>query len=231
MDKRALKAAFPLTLPVLAGYLVLGVGFGILLSSKGYSFLWAAVMSLTIYGGSAQYVAVDLLSGGAGLVSAALLTFLVNARYLFYGISMIDRYKNMGKIKPYLIFGLTDETYSLVCGAGVPEGVKPDKFFFYITLLDQLYWIAGSVIGAVAGSALKFNTEGVDFAMTALFVVIFINQWINSRSHIPAIIGIISTAVCLIIFGPTNFLIPSMIIISAALMAFRKPLSKEAESK
>lgn len=231
MDKRALKAAFPLTLPVLAGYLVLGVGFGILLSSKGYSFLWAAVMSLTIYGGSAQYVAVDLLSSGAGLVSAALLTFLVNARYLFYGISMIDRYKNMGKIKPYLIFGLTDETYSLVCGAGVPEGVKPDKFFFYITLLDQLYWIAGSVIGAVAGSALKFNTEGVDFAMTALFVVIFINQWINSRSHIPAIIGIISTAVCLIIFGPTNFLIPSMIIISAALMAFRKPLSKEAESK
>ena len=232
MDKRAIKAAFPLTVPILAGYLVLGAGFGILLSSKGYSFLWAAVMSLTIYGGSAQYVAVDLLSSGAGLISAALLTFLVNARYLFYGISMIDRYKNMGKIKPYLIFGLTDETYSLVCGAGIPEGVEPKKFFFYITVLDQLYWVAGSVIGALAGSAFKFNTEGVDFAMTALFVVIFINQWLNSKNHIPAVIGVASTAVCLVIFGPTNFLIPSMVVISAALMAMRKSLSaKGAESK
>ena len=201
MDKRALKAAFPLTVPILAGYLVLGAGFGILLSSKGYSFLWAAVMSLTIYGGSAQYVAVD-------------------------------RYKNMGKIKPYLIFGLTDETYSLVCGAGIPEGVEPKKFFFYITVLDQLYWVAGSVIGALAGSAFKFNTEGVDFAMTALFVVIFINQWLNSKNHIPAVIGVASTAVCLVIFGPTNFLIPSMVVISAALMAMRKSLSvKGAESK
>ena len=158
MDKKAFKAAFPLTMPVFAGYLVLGMGFGILLSSKGYSFLWALVMSLTIYGGSAQYVAVDLLSGGASLISTALLTFMVNARYLFYGVSMIEKYKHIGKIKPYLIFGLTDETYSLVCTTEAPEGVDRKKFFFYITILDQSYWVLGSVLGAIAGSTLAFNT-------------------------------------------------------------------------
>ncbi|MBE6007785.1 MAG: branched-chain amino acid transporter AzlC [Lachnospiraceae bacterium] len=228
MDKKAFKAAFPLTMPVFAGYLVLGMGFGILLSSKGYSFLWAFVMSLTIYGGSAQYVAVDLLSGGASLISTALLTFMVNARYLFYGVSMIEKYKHIGKIKPYLIFGLTDETYSLVCTTEPPEGVDRKKFFFYITILDQSYWLLGSVIGAIAGSTIAFNTEGVDFAMTALFVVIFIDQWLSHKDHRPAVIGLISTIICLVIFGAESFLIPAMIVISAALLIMRGTLSKEA---
>lgn len=228
MDKKAFKAAFPLTMPVFAGYLVLGMGFGILLSSKGYSFLWALVMSLTIYGGSAQYVAVDLLSGGASLISTALLTFMVNARYLFYGVSMIEKYKHIGKIKPYLIFGLTDETYSLVCTTEAPEGVDRKKFFFYITILDQSYWVLGSVLGAIAGSTLAFNTEGVDFAMTALFVVIFIDQWLSHKDHRPAIIGLVSTIVCLVVFGAESFLIPAMVVISAALLIMRRSLSKEA---
>ncbi|MBQ2753049.1 MAG: AzlC family ABC transporter permease [Firmicutes bacterium] len=228
MDKKAFKAAFPLTMPVFAGYLVLGMGFGILLSSKGYSFLWALVMSLTIYGGSAQYVAVDLLSGGASLISTALLTFMVNARYLFYGVSMIEKYKHIGKIKPYLIFGLTDETYSLVCTTEAPEGVDRKKFFFYITILDQSYWVLGSVLGAIAGSTLAFNTEGVDFAMTALFVVIFIDQWLSHKDHRPAIIGLVSTIVCLVVFGAESFLIPAMVVISATLLIMRRSLSKEA---
>jgi len=229
MDKKAFKAAFPLTMPVFAGYLVLGMGFGILLSSKGYSFLWALVMSLTIYGGSAQYVAVDLLSGGASLISTALLTFMVNARYLFYGVSMIEKYKHIGKTKPYLIFGLTDETYSLVCTTEAPEAVDRQKFFFYITILDQFYWVLGSVIGAIAGSTISFNTEGVDFAMTALFVVIFIDQWLSHNDHRPAIIGLVSTIACLVVFGADNFLIPAMIVISAVLLIMRKPLAKGAE--
>lgn len=227
MDKNVFKSAFPLTVPVFAGYLVLGIGFGILLSAKGYNFLWALVMSITIFGGSAQYVAVDLLGAGASLISTALLTFMVNARYLFYGISMIEKYKHIGKIKPYLIFGLTDETYSLVCTSEPPEGVDRAKFFFCITILDHLYWIAGSVIGAIAGSALNFNTTGVDFAMTALFVVIFIDQWISNKNHIPAIIGVVGATVCLLIFGADNFLIPSMIVISIMLLVMRKPLEKE----
>lgn len=229
MDKKAFKAAFPHTIPVFAGYLVLGMGFGILLSAKGYSFIWALVMSVTIFGGSAQYVAVDLLSSGASLISSALLTFMVNARYLFYGISTIEKYKGTGKIKPYLIFGLTDETYSLVCAVDPPEDVNKSKFYFYITILDQLYWVLGSVIGAIAGSTLSFNTEGVDFAMTALFVVIFLDQWLSSKDHLAAIIGVASSVVCLLIFGADNFLIPSMIVISSMLLIMRKRLSKEAE--
>ncbi len=229
MDKKVLKAAFPLTVPVFAGYLVLGIGFGILLSAKGYSFLWALVMSVTIFGGSAQYVAVDLLSSGASLISTALLTFMVNARYLFYGVSMIDKYKHIGKLKPYLIFGLTDETYSLVCSVDPPEGIDKQMFYLCITLLDQAYWVLGSVIGAIAGSAITFSTEGVDFAMTSLFVVIFIDQWLSHKNHLPAIIGVVSSVICLLIFGADNFLIPSMVVISAMLLIMRKPLSKEVE--
>ena len=229
MDKKAFKAAFPLTMPVFAGYLVLGMGFGILLSAKGYSFLWALVMSLTIYGGSAQYVAVDLLSGGASLISTALLTFMVNARYLFYGVSMIEKYKHIGKIKPYLLFGLTDETYAIVATTDAPEGVDKKKFFFYITILDQSYWVLGSVLGAIAGSTLSFSTEGVDFAMTALFVVIFIDQWLSNKDHRPAIIGLVSTIICLVVFGAESFLIPSMIVISSALLIMRSRLEKGVE--
>lgn len=176
INKTLLKTVFLKTLPVMAGYLVLGMGFGILLTGKGYGALWAFAMSATVFAGSMQYVAVDLLASGASLISTAIMTLMVNARHLFYGISMIDRYKGAGRKKPYLMFALTDETYSLICSETVPEGVNPYLFYFLISLFDQCYWVIGSTLGAVAGSLITFSTAGVDFAMTALFVSIFTEQ-------------------------------------------------------
>ncbi len=222
--KKTFRAALLRTVPVMAGYTVLGFGFGLLLESKGYGFLWAALMSLTIFGGSMQYVAVDLLSGGASLISAAIMTVMIQARHLFYGISMLIKYRDTGKAKPYLIFGLTDETYGLVCGYDVPEGINKKMYWLWITLLDQCYWIAGSVAGGLFGQAVSVNTTGVEFSMTALFVVILTDNLLKKDSRIPAIIGVIISFICLMIFGADNFLIPSMAGIAAALMLLRPAL-------
>lgn len=227
--KKAAAAAFPKTLPVLAGYVVLGFGFGLLLQSKGYHFLWAVLMSLTIYAGSMQYVTVDLLANGAGLVSAALMTLMINARHLFYGVSMLIRYRDMGKAKPYLIFGLTDETYSLVCGTELPDGVEAGKYYFLVTLMNQCYWVIGSAAGALFGQAIPINTTGVDFAMTALFTVILTDNLLKQESRIPSIVGVGISLICLVLFGQNQFLIPSMIGIAAALMLLRPLLEKERE--
>lgn len=170
---KTIRYAFVRSLPIMAGCIVLGLGFGVLLQSKGYGAGWALVMSGLIYAGSMQYVAIDLLAGGASLISAAIMTLMVNARHLFYGISMLERYKNTGAAKPYLIFALTDETYSVVCSGGVPEGVDRKKYYFWVSLLNQLYWIAGGVAGALLGSVLPFDTTGIDFSMTALFLVVY----------------------------------------------------------
>lgn len=223
----SIRYAFKRSLPVMAGYLVLGMGFGILLEAKGYSVVWAFVMSVFIYAGSMQYVAVDLLAGGASLISAALMTLMVNARHLFYGISMIDRYKDMGAKKPYLVFALTDETYSLVCSGDVPEGVDQKKYFFWVSLMNQSYWVIGSTAGALIGSLLVFNTAGIDFSMTALFIVVFVEQWKSAENHLSAVIGVTVSVICLLIFGPDSFLIPSMIAIAAVLTAARKILDKK----
>lgn len=226
-NSNSFKSAFKSSLPVLAGYLALGIGFGVLLESKGYSIIWAAFMALTMYSGSLQYAAVDLLSSGATLISTALMAFFINARHFFYGFSLLDTYKNMGKAKPYMIFGLTDETYSLVCSGKVPDGAEPKKYFFFLTLLNQLYWITGCVTGNLLSSVLPFELNGVDFAMTALFIVIFVDQWMSQKKHLPAIIGVVSSAVCLVIFGADKFIIPSMAVIAVILSVFRKKLSKE----
>ncbi len=221
--KQTIKFAFIKSLPVMAGYIVLGIGFGILLADKGYSAWWAVLMSLTIYAGSLQYVGVNLISSGAGLLSTALISLMVNARHLFYGISMLKPYENKGAKKWYLIFGLTDETYSLVCGEGeYPEGVDKDAYYFWVTLLDQCYWVTGSLIGALIGNTMTFNSVGIDFSMTALFVIIFVEQWEKAKNHIPAIIGLGVSVVCLLIFGPEQFLIPSMIGIVLGLFFFGK---------
>lgn len=209
----AVKKNFIRTIPVLTGYVVLGIGFGIILRSKGYGLGWSFAMAALIYAGSMQYVAVDLLAAGAGLITVALTTLMVNARHLFYGISMIDRYKNVGIFKPYLIFGLTDETYSLVCG----DESLTNKDLFFITLFDQCYWITGCIIGSVIGMLIPWDFNGIDFALTALFVCIMTEQWLSTKDHIPAIIGLVSTTICLIIFGSSSFLIPSMIVITIAL--------------
>lgn len=228
--KKTFKAAFPQTLPVMAGYVVLGFGFGLLLQSKGYNFIWAFMMSLFIFAGSMQYVAVDLLTSGAGLISSAIMTLMINARHLFYGISMLVRYRDVGKIKPYLIFGLTDETYSLVSTDDLPEDIDRPLFYLFVTSLDHSYWIIGSVAGALFGQAVAINTAGVEYSMTALFAVIVTDNLLKKQSRIPAIIGIVVSFICLMIFGPSNFLIPSMIAITAVLLILRSKLEKEAES-
>lgn len=215
-----LKKSFLSTLPVMAGYLVLGMGFGILLHARGYGILWSAAMSLFIYAGSMQYLAVDLLSGGAGLITAAVTTLMVNARHLFYGISMLGKYRDTGWRKPYLIFALTDETYSLNCN-GAPREIGNDKdFYFFVSLLNHSYWVLGSVLGSILGRAIPFPTEGIDFALTALFVTVFVEQWLSTKNHIPALIGLGSSVLCLLIFGPGNFLIPAMVLITALLLLF-----------
>lgn len=222
--------AFARSLPVMAGYLVLGLGFGVLLQTKGYGVGWALAMSALIYAGSMQYLAVDLLAGGATLVAAALMTFTVNARHLFYGISMVERYRDTGPAKPYLIFALTDETYSLVCSGEVPEGVDRKRYFFLVSLFDQLYWIAGSVLGALAGSVLPFDSTGIDFSMTALFLVVMTEQWRTTRDHRPALVGLGVSVACLVFFGADGFLIPAMIGITLALTVLRPALQpKEGE--
>lgn len=220
------RYALKRSLPVMAGYIVLGMGFGILLETKGFGVGWALAMSMFIYAGSMQYVAIDLLTGGASLISAALMTLMVNARHLFYGISMLDRYRETGARKPYLIFSLTDETYSLVLSGEVPEGIDQKQYFFLVSLFDQCYWVIGSVAGALIGSLISFNSAGIEFAMTALFVVVFLEQWKSTSSHLSALIGVIVSLVCLLIFGADRFLIPSMIAITAALTLLRKVMDE-----
>lgn len=211
---RIYKRAFIDTLPVLAGYLVLGFGFGIILKSKGYSVMLALAMSGLIYAGSMQYVALSLISSGAPLLTIAVTTLMVNMRHLFYGISMVEKYRNAGILKPYLIFALTDETYSLVC-TDKGDILEKDKkrYYFLVSVMNQSYWIIGSVAGALIGSILQFNSEGIDFALTALFITVFLEQWLTTKKHIPALIGLIATSGCLLIFNKEKFLIPSMIVI------------------
>ncbi len=222
MNRETFKRAFTDSLPVMAGYIVLGTGFGILLSAKGYSFWWALLMSVTIYAGSMQYVGVDLLAGGASAVSTALMTLAVNARHVFYGISMIGKYRDMGWRKWYAAFGLTDETYSLVCGEpDLPDGVKPSDYYLLLTLMNQCYWIVGSLAGAILGNAVSFNSAGIDFSMTALFVTIFVEQWEKNRQHFPALFGLLVSLACLVIFGADRFMVPAMAIIGIGLLLFR----------
>lgn len=227
--KMIVKKAFGDTIPVLTGYLVLGFGFGIILKSNGYGIIHAFMMSFTIYAGSMQYVAINLITGGASLITIALTTLMVNARHLFYGVSMIDKYKDTGKRKPYLIFALTDETYSLVCAGdipGVPVEHRKD-YYLLVSLFNHMYWITGSVIGAAIGSVVKFNSEGIDFALTALFLTVFLEQWLTTKRHSPAIIGVVASAVCLIIFGSEHFLIPAMLVIALLLCMYKEERSNE----
>ena len=235
MDRKALAAAFPVTVPVLMGYLAIGMAFGFMLQAIGYNFIWAFFMSLTIYAGSGQYLGVSLLSSAAALGTVALMTLLINFRHLVYGLSMLEKFRGMGWRKFYMIFSLTDETYALLSSAQAPVGVNPKNFYFAIALLDQSYWIIGSVIGAVAGEILPISTEGIDFAMTALFVVIAVDQWKAYRKHLPALIGGAVTIVCLLIlgqiFGQQQMIIVSLAVIVVLMLALRDRLEeKEGEA-
>lgn len=226
MSVKLIKKAIIKTIPVMMGYVVLGIGFGIILEKNGYGIFWAFLMSTFIFAGSMQYIGIGLISGGASLISTALTTLMVNARHLFYGISMINRYKGAGLKKLYLMFALTDETYSLVCSGDYPEGEDPHLYCFFVSLFNHIYWVAGSCLGAALGTAIKFDTEGIDFAMTALFVTIFVEQWLTSKEHRPALIGIGASVICLLIFGSEKFLIPAMIAITVLLTLLRGTLER-----
>lgn len=222
MRKKTIIKAFYKSIPVLAGYIVLGIGFGILMRNAGYGVLWAGAMSIFIYAGSLQYVGVGLITGGASVITAFFTSVMVNARHLFYSISMIDKYKSAGKYKPYLIFALTDETYSLLCDGMVPKGTDPELYRFLVSLFNHCYWVAGSLIGSILGTVLPFPTEGIEFSMTALFIAAFTEQWLSSKDHIPALTGLLCTLLSLIIFGKSSFLIPAMLLITLVLTLIRK---------
>lgn len=219
--RRVLKPAFLATLPVMTGYLVLGFGFGLVLMDAGGSIPLALAMSGFIYAGSMQYAAVSLLTEGAALLSAALVTLMVNARHLFYGLSMLGKYRGMGGAKPYLIFALTDETYSLLCQdkLPVPEGDRR-AYCLLVSLLDHLWWVLGTLLGAAAGAVLTINTAGVDFALTALFVTVLAEQWLTAEDRVPAMIGGGVSLICLVLFGAADFLIPAMAGIALLLILY-----------
>ncbi len=223
MNRKALKTVLLDTLPVLTGYLFLGAGFGILLSEQtDKNALWAFGMSLFMFAGSGQYLAVSLLASHASVLTTAIATLLINARHIFYGISLLETYAGAGKKKPYMIFALTDETYSLVTQNQPPEGMSRHRYCFLVSLFDHIYWVCGCVLGALAGAYLPINFEGVEFVLTALFVTMFTEQWLTHKKHLPAIIGVVSTALCLLLFGSQIFLIPSMVLIAVLLTVSRK---------
>ncbi len=222
MNLKTIRQAFYKSVPVMAGYVVLGTGFGILMRNAGYGVLWTAAMSAFIYAGSMQYVGVSLLTGGASVLTTALTTIMVNARHLFYSISMIDTYKDAGQFKPYMIFALTDETYSLLCDGTTPDGTEPNLYRFFVSLFNQCYWVSGSVLGSLLGTVLPFPTTGIEFSMTALFVAAFTEQWLTTKDHVPALTGLLSTLLCLLVFGRDRFLIPAMLLITLILTILRR---------
>ena len=224
--RKALAAAFPHTIPILAGFLFLGMAYGIYMNVSGFSFWWPMLMGLTIYGGSLEFVTVTMLLGSFAPVQTFAMTLMIQARHLFYGISMLEKYKGTGWKKFYLIFGMCDESFSINYTAEVPEGVDRGWFMFFVTLLNQCYWVSGAALGGLLGSFIPFDTEGLDFVMTALFVVIFLDQWLKEKKHYTALTGLGASAACLLIFGADGFMIPTMVCIICLLTVFRRPIEK-----
>lgn len=223
---KALAAAFPHTIPILAGFLFLGMTYGILITTEGFPFWFPILTSIFVFAGSAEFAGVSMLLGGFNPLQALAMTLMINARHLFYGISMLEKYRGMGAKKLYLIFGLCDESFSINCTADIPEDVDRGDFMFFVTLLDQLYWISGCTLGGIFGSFISFNTEGLDFVMTAMFVVIFLELWLKEKSHISSIAGLAIPFLCLVIFGADKFIIPSMIALVFALALLRRPIER-----
>lgn len=217
-----IKKVFIKTLPIMTGYLAMGTGFGIYLSSKGYGLIWSFAMGVFIYAGSMQYLSVNLLATQEPLISVALTTLMVNARHMFYGISVLNKYKNLGNKKIYTIFGLTDETYSIICTENLVDEEDKSNLYFFITLFNHIYWVIGCVLGSILSSTIQFNTMGIDFAMTALFITVATEQWLSTKNHNFAIVGFVSSILCILLFKADNFLIPSMILIVFILSIFRK---------
>lgn len=227
--KRAFLAAFPHTIPIFAGFWFLGITYGIYMRVSGFSPWYPMLMSLTIFAGSVEFVAVNMLLGAFNPLQALAMTLMINARHLFYGLSMLDRYRGTGWKKFYLIFGMCDESFSINYSADIPEDVDSGWFMFFVTLLNQIYWFTGATLGSVFGSFINFSTDGLDFVMTAMFVVIFMDQWLKEERHISSLLGLGLSFLCLLAFGADNFIIPSMIAILGVLTFLRKPLEKGGE--
>lgn len=224
--KKAFVAAFPNTIPIFAGFWFLGMTYGIYMNVSGFSFWYPMLMSITIFAGSMEFVAVNLLMGAFNPLQAFTMTLMINARHLFYGISMLDKYKGLGLKKLYLIFGMCDESFSINYTANIPEDVDKGWFMFFVTLLNQCYWFLGSTMGGICGSLIHFNTEGLDFVMTAMFVVIFLEQWLKDKNHISALLGLGISLLCLLAFGADDFIIPAMAGILGVLTLMKRPLEK-----
>lgn len=222
--KNAFKAAFPHTVPILTGFLVLGIAYGVLMNTKGYGTIWAVLMSAIAFCGSMQFVAITLLTTTFNPIQAFLLSIMVNARHLFYGISMLKKYKGIGKVRPFLIYVLCDETFSVSSSVDPPEGIEKKYFYFWISFLDYSYWVLGTFLGGTIGNLITFNTKGLDFVLTALFVVLFVNQLSDKNNRIPGIIGVIAAIISAFIFGRGSLVIPAMVLILVTLIAGRNKL-------
>lgn len=227
MRIKALKIAFPQTIPIFTGFWFLGMAYGIYMNASGFSFVYPLCMSLLIYGGSLEFVAVEMLLSPFAPLQTFIMALLIQARHLFYGLSMLDKFKGLGWKKYYLIFGMCDETFSINCSADIPEDVDRGWFYFWVSLLNQFYWSAAATTGGIVGSLLKIDTSGISFVMTAMFVVIFLEQWLKEKEHSASLIGLTVSVLCLIVFGPDSFMVPTMVLIVGLLTLLRKPLEKK----
>ena len=223
-SRQALKAAFPYTLPIFAGFWFLGMTYGIYMNVLGFSWIYPALMSATIFAGSVEFITANLLLGAFNPLQAFVLAFMVNARHLFYGISMLDKYRGLGLKRLYLIFGLCDESFSINFTAKIPDDIDRGWFYFWVTLLNQFYWVSGSTLGGLFGPLIIFDTRGLDFVLTAMFVVIFMEQFLKETNHLNTLIGFGAAVLCLMIFGAENFILPSMAAIMLLLTAARRRL-------
>lgn len=226
MKLKALKTAFPNTLPIFTGFLFLSLAYGIYMNASGFSFVYPLFMSLLIYGGSLEFICVEMLLSPFAPLQVFVMALLIQARHLFYGLSMLDRFKGVGIKKYYLIFGMCDETFSVNYTADIPDDVDKGWFMFFVTLLNHLYWVVGATMGCLVGSLFTFDTSNISFVMTAMFVVIFLEQWLKEKNHVSAIIGVCVSAVCLVIFGADSFMLPTMICIIVLLAILKKPLEQ-----
>lgn len=223
---KALKAAFIVTLPIMAGFTFLGLAYGIYMNVSGFNFLYPLLMSITIFAGSVEFVAVGLLLGAFDPLNALILTLMINARHLFYGLSMLDKYNVPGLKRLYLIFGMCDESFSINCTTDIPDDIDKSWFMFFVTLLNHVYWVIGATAGGLLGSLIRFDTTGLEFVMTALFVVIFLERWMTENTHYSSLLGLGISLLCLLLFGGTNFIIPSMLLLLGVFSLLKSPLEK-----
>ena len=226
MKRKALKAAFPYTIPIFTGFWFLGMAYGIYMNASGFSFVYPMLMSLLIFGGSLEFVTVEMLLSPFAPVQVIIMALLIQARHLFYGLSMLDRFKGTGWKKFYLVFGMCDESFSINYTAEIPEDIDAGWFMFFVTLLNHLYWVFGATLGGLVGSLLSFDTSGISFVMTAMFVVIFLEQWLKEKNHFSSLAGLLVATLCLLLFGADSFMIPTMVSIIILLTLLRKKIEK-----